>query len=644
MHPPRPALILLLALPVLVVNPWAKDPFTSPKDVAVQLGIVGLLIATVLSCRGRELRIPVTPLSIPLAGLIVLSAISAFRSLDPLWSFLEVAHLALFVILFHLLLGRREAGEPVAIIFRTMAIVGGAASLYGLLQLLGVEIIPTDARFTPLSFFGHRNYAAEYVLLVLPPALALTLLAPGRRAVIFWSAVSVLLVLHLAATQTRAALLGLTLGLAGAGAFWRRAARVSGALAPSRRRWLLVGSILVIGYVLFLLPRPFQVLQPVATRVLESEGWAIESAQALATRNYPEKNLLDPANLRSRLSVWKAGLQLIRDHPWTGVGLGNFVLVFPPNYQPFDKWWPSGFVSVYLHNELLQVAAELGLPALVLVLWALIILAAILRRSLRQGRAWPGPLWIAASLCALIAIGVDSLFSFPWHLPVQRLYAVVHGACLVALAWDQQPKEIRIARPLGLAVAGACVLIVALGPLRLHVAELYARSGWNALLRGDHAGAAAAYHSANAWFPPLFPRSQRVMQAQDPRPHYEQAVRRFEAALRRDPHDERALADLGRALEGAGRLDEAWEVFHRLLEKRPGDPEILRRLIDLALARRRPGEAYRYYEALIGRAPCDGPLLFRIGLEYRDAGELETARTIQEQALACDQRLKRFVR
>jgi O-antigen ligase/Flp pilus assembly protein TadD len=635
LRPSRLALVLLLALPVFLVNPWAKDVFVAPKEAMVQLLIVFVVAVGVLSHKG-QLRIPVSSLSAPLVGLILLASLSASRSVDPLWSFLEVPHLVLLVILFHLLLGRKDGGERVTFLFRTMAIVGGAASLYGLLQLLGLEIVGTNVRFFPISVLGNTAFAAEYILLVLPPALALTLSAASRRALIFWGAVSLVLVLHLAATQTRAAFLGLTLGVAAAAAFWWCSAMAPGNLPPSRRRFILVGSILAMAYVLFLFPQPFKATRPIAARVLQSEGWQAERAKATVIS--PGKSLFNPRNLKQRLTVSRAGLQLIRDHPWTGVGLTNLEVVFPPKYQPFEYWWPEGWVIIFLHNELLQVAAELGLPALALVLWMVILLVATLRRSCQASLPSRDRLLITASLCALIAISVDSLFSFPWHLPVQRLYAVIHGACLIALAGQGPVREIRIARVSALVAAGALLAMVALGPVRREIAETYAMSGWRALDRGAYAEAVAAYHAADSWFPQLFPRSQLVMQAQDPRPHYEKAVHQLRGALRRDPRDEVALTNLALALQGAGRVEEAGEVLQRLLERRPGDKEILRRLVDLALVSGRPGEALRHFEALTAGAPCDGELLYRIALAYHRSGEWETSRTIWERAAACGRR------
>lgn len=616
--------------------------FIRPKDVVIQLLIAGALMGAVLFAGKRRLWISTSPLSIPLVGLILFGGLSAWRSLDPLWSLLEVANLALLVALFHLLLGRAEVGRRTALIFRTMAIVGGAAAFYGLLQLVGIQIVQTDRLFIPFSFFGNRNYAAEYILLVLPPALALTLIAPSRRALVLWSVVSALLVLHLAATQTRAALGGLTLGLLGAAAFWRYSSTVPEEPSPSARRWLLVGSILAIGYLLFFFPRPFNMAQPIAARALHSEGWDAERVAELANLVEPgSKGLVRPNSSDYRLSLWRAGLPLIRDHPWTGVGLTNLVLVFPPRYQPLEHWlWPpQGRGDRFLHNELLQVTAELGLPAVALIFWILGLSAVILRRSLRASLPGRDRLWIAASLCALIALGVDSLVGFPWHLPVQRLYAVIHGASLVALASHGPAGRIQIARWSGLVAAGAFLAIVALAPVRLEIAETYAVAGWRALSRGAYAEAAANHDRAATWFPPMFPREQRIMQAVDPRPHYEKAIQQLRETLRRNPQDQAALTNLGRALQGAGRLEEAVELFHRLLEKKPGEIEILRRLSDLALLRGRPDEAYRHYKALAARAGCNGPLLFWIGVGYHRSGKPETARTVWEQAVACDPRL-----
>ena len=82
--------------------------------------------------------------------------------------------------------------------------------------------------------------------------------------------------------------------------------------------------------------------------------------------------LADTNTVGFRLQVWQLALDMIRDFPFTGVGMGEFNAVgqrlYP--YPPFS--------SPGTHNLYLQVAVELGLPGL--ITW-LIILGYAMRRG-----------------------------------------------------------------------------------------------------------------------------------------------------------------------------------------------------------------------------------------------------------------------
>jgi len=72
----------------------------------------------------------------------------------------------------------------------------------------------------------------------------------------------------------------------------------------------------------------------------------------------------DQASVSKHLVGWEAGLNMIKKHPFTGIGFGNYKAVV----TRYDK---SGEVRLdphVAHNAHLEVAAELGLPALV-VFW-----------------------------------------------------------------------------------------------------------------------------------------------------------------------------------------------------------------------------------------------------------------------------------
>ncbi len=123
----------------------------------------------------------------------------------------------------------------------------------------------------------------------------------------------------------------------------------------------------------------------------------------------------------------RAALRLVADRPITGVGPGEATLA----------WTDSDgrtFVARYVHNEYLQVLAELGIVGLVLLL-ALLFLGG---RVVWHGRSYaPSPEVWSGVTAGLIALAVHSSFDFLWHIPAILLVAAV----LIGLVVPQNAKS-----------------------------------------------------------------------------------------------------------------------------------------------------------------------------------------------------------
>ena len=113
----------------------------------------------------------------------------------------------------------------------------------------------------------------------------------------------------------------------------------------------------------------------------------------------------------SRFRIWADALHLIAQHPWTGVGWGNFNFAW--SLTPFPQRHTAFFD--HTHNLPLQLAVELGLP-LALVICAL-LLWALWQASCRALAATGAA--SAAGRCALmmvLLIGLHSLLEYPlWY-------------------------------------------------------------------------------------------------------------------------------------------------------------------------------------------------------------------------------------
>jgi hypothetical protein len=66
------------------------------------------------------------------------------------------------------------------------------------------------------------------------------------------------------------------------------------------------------------------------------------------------------ASMRARLQLWMAAWSIFLDHPWTGVGIHNFVLAYR-QYLPSQAELIDSRITPWPHNLVLEIAAECGL-------------------------------------------------------------------------------------------------------------------------------------------------------------------------------------------------------------------------------------------------------------------------------------------
>jgi putative inorganic carbon (hco3(-)) transporter len=143
---------------------------------------------------------------------------------------------------------------------------------------------------------------------------------------IVWFAL-ILSVVTLALTQSRGGILGTAVGLLGV-AIWR----------DKRFAWLII-----IGAV------------GLAVVVLAGQaGTLVEFVLRMDAQS---------STLASRMEVWQRGIMMVQDFPLTGIGIGTYNNLAHTLY-PFFIASPDEVVA-HAHNNLLEVAVDVGIPGLV---------------------------------------------------------------------------------------------------------------------------------------------------------------------------------------------------------------------------------------------------------------------------------------
>ena len=169
------------------------------------------------------------------------------------------------------------------------------------------------------------------------------------------------------------------------------------ALTFTRSAW--VGASAAIAVLLVLKDRRLLAALPVLVAI-----FIALAPQPVLNRAYSMFDLNDPTN-RDRVAMSKAGFAMIRDHPVFGVG---------PNMvkERYAEYRDPGAVEarpVHLHNVPIQIAAERGVPALVIWLGFIAVLTVDLLRGLSTPRTRA---LSAGGLAAVVAMLAAGLFEY----------------------------------------------------------------------------------------------------------------------------------------------------------------------------------------------------------------------------------------
>ncbi len=124
-----------------------------------------------------------------------------------------------------------------------------------------------------------------------------------------------------------------------------------------------------------------------------------------------------------RFAVYANTLDMIEDRPFLGHGAGSFATLFPLYHGP-DV--PSERVWLSAHNSYLQAAAELGLPALAVML---LVLSGAFVNVLANALSPRAASVSVAAVGAFVVVAVHSLLDFSIQIEaVAILFAILVGA------------------------------------------------------------------------------------------------------------------------------------------------------------------------------------------------------------------------
>lgn len=335
----------------------------SAMQAAYIFAIVTWIAQLCLRGDARQLRLP---LLWPIGGFVLASGLATLTAVDPYRSLLELRNV-FEVLLFYLVVNQVTTEERATRLLRVLIAAGTAVALYGLAQSL--------AHGADFRVYGtmsiYMTFAGLLMLVGLMTLAQLVYRTHWRQAL--WAAPALLLLLAaLLMTHTRSAWLGFLAGC--------------GVLLGLYKKWLILA--LPFGMLTaFLLVPP--AVQDRGLSILDRRG----------------------ATAQQRLSMWSSGLRMLRDHPWTGVGMGVMPQMFQRYRDPDSPIEPYRRLG-HLHNNVVQIAAERGLLGLGCWLWIWMAYAHqvwLLYRRLAPEHVGARAL-VVGSLASVLGFHVEGLF------------------------------------------------------------------------------------------------------------------------------------------------------------------------------------------------------------------------------------------
>ncbi len=405
----RPQLgVLLVALAI---------PFGSLRQVrmgVMNVGVTELILALVFvawlvrKLARRELSVHWPALTMPLVLFLAVLCLSALGSESLQHSVKEIVKwvevLALYV-----LVANELSGPWRRVLVAVLLGTGALAAVQGIAQFLlqsGPEEFILFGRFMrAYGTFEQPNPYAGYLGLTLPVAVGMIfagLVTTDRRIQTRWlvwaGGTGVLMAAALVMSWSRGAWLGAAAALG---------VIVIAVVARSGRTAVL-GMVLVVLLAYLVLASGLSLLPPSVVQrfsdfvpylgVLDVRGMEVTDA------NYA---------VLERMAHWQSALAMWTDHPWFGVGIGNYEVAYAQYALP--QWsLPLG----HAHNYYLNIGAEAGAIGLLAYLG---LVGAALLQSWRAARTACGWRWGVALgvLGVLVHLSVHSVFD---NLFVHAMY------------------------------------------------------------------------------------------------------------------------------------------------------------------------------------------------------------------------------
>ena len=432
---------LIISTP-LVFYPYLVRIFNPAKELAFNiLVIIGLMLWALKMTTTERFKITRTPLNLPILAFMAICALSLLWSNSPMVSLLELPLFLAGPILYFIVVNNVHKEHQINRLLTTLLIISSLLGIYGIFQYNGIDFSFWKAnigRQQVFGLFGNVNYFAEYLIVPLPLVISLFFAARNKTSKILLLVGILTMGGSLLLTFTRGSYLAI--GISSIFMFLLYlASQGKSFLKEHKKIFIFILALIILVTFLFVLPSP-----------LNEPGTVISKIKGRISIS----QFTSGSSLKRREAIWGFTALMVKDHPLLGSGLGTFKYnSLSYQAQFFDqgenrRLYPYG-IADKVHNEYLQLGAEIGILGLGIFFWLIITyfnygikLLKRLKDKYKQGI-------IIGLMGGIVAVLIDAIFGFPLHLPATLVLFWLFIGLIVSLNHSenhsgQEVKTVRV--------------------------------------------------------------------------------------------------------------------------------------------------------------------------------------------------------
>jgi len=443
---------------------------------------------------------------------------------------------------------------------------GFCVAMLGIFQyFFELSIVPQAV--PPSSTFGHKNMAVHYIILSLPFGMAAFFYTSNRHYSWILLVASTCMVLYLFYTHTRSGWLAFASQIL----IWLICLCFKPKTFFKNKNKYIPAIIALCVVVLMIHVSPSGIRNPFNTPKIKD---SISFINRLASNDKPilESKSSSGSSISIRLTAWRNSLEMIRQYPWIGVGMGNFQIHYPLFFRKIveDAAFNEKNQMRNLHNDFLQIWVELGIIGVILFLWLLLLIIFTVKELIKNQKE--DIIWLTALLSGLVGIMVIACFSFPLRRALPPVILMLFLGFLGVLRTSR--RSYAVEAPRNVIIVGLILIVT----LLVNACILHYR--W---INSDHFFAIMNTAEKRKDWQTIIPYGHKAVQLNPYRKKYnaslglaylktgntKQAIQEFNQVLQHYPYHTNALFNLGVACFQENLHDQALSTFKQYQRIRP---------------------------------------------------------------------------